>query len=230
LSALVTLESVGKVYEQAGRPLPVLEDVDLTLERGESLSIMGPSGCGKSTLLHLLGTLDEPSAGTITIDDRDPFSLTEPELAKFRNEMIGFVFQDHHLLPQYSVLENVMLPAHAFPISTDREPRARELLDRVGLADRLDHRPAALSGGERQRTALARALINAPPLLLCDEPTGNLDEDTAEAVAELLFELHDEAQTVMVVVTHSAELGAKCVRKARLRNRRLDEGGGETGS
>ena len=217
-SALLQINGIHKTYDHPVEPVSVLRGVDLFLSRGQSLSIMGPSGCGKSTLLHLIGTLDEPGMGSVSIDGRDPFSLSEPELARFRNQVIGFVFQDHHLLPQYSVMENVLLPTHAFPVETDTETRARKLLARVSLEHRLDHRPAELSGGERQRVAIARALINSPALMLCDEPTGNLDGKTADAVAELLFELHKEENNVLVMVTHSPDLAEKCDRSMRLRD------------
>ena len=161
-------------------------------------------------MLHLIGTLDKPSSGTIEINDKDPFTLPEPQLAKFRNQVIGFVFQDHHLLPQYSVLENVLIPTMAFKRNNgDAEERAKALLESVGLAHRLSHRPAELSGGECQRVAVARALINRPSLLLCDEPTGNLDRSTAETVASLLFELHEVEQNVLIVVTHSLDLAVR---------------------
>jgi lipoprotein-releasing system ATP-binding protein len=168
---------------------------------------MGPSGSGKSTLLHILGTLDRPTSGTVTLDGQDPFALPERELADFRNRTVGFVFQDHHLLPQCSVLENVLVPTLAGRDGrAGAEAWARELLDRVGLLGRLAHRPAELSGGERQRVALARALVRKPRLLLADEPTGNLDRRTAQTVGGLLLELHQAQGTMLVVVTHSAEL------------------------
>jgi lipoprotein-releasing system ATP-binding protein len=192
------------------------------MKRGQSLAITGPSGSGKSTLLHCLGTLTPPSSGTIQIDGRNPFELPEPELARFRNNIVGFVFQDHHLLPQYSVLENVLMPALAFPRQdVDAEGRARRLLSRVGLNHRLDHRPGSLSGGERQRVAVGRALMNSPSLLLCDEPTGNLDHATAETIAELLFELHREESTMMIVVTHSRELASRFEQCRELKEGRL---------
>jgi lipoprotein-releasing system ATP-binding protein len=199
---------VAKEYPTRSGPLTVLRDVNLSLNRGEALAIMGPSGSGKSTLLHLLGTLDRPSAGQITLENIDPFALPERELAAFRNQRIGFVFQDHHLLPQCSVLENVLVPSL---VSRETEPKesesyARQLLDRVGLASRLDHRPAELSGGERQRVAVARALVLKPVLLLADEPTGNLDRKNAQAVGELLIDLHRQENNILVVVTHSADL------------------------
>jgi lipoprotein-releasing system ATP-binding protein len=187
----------------------VLRGIDLELQRGEALAVMGPSGSGKSTLLHILGTLDRPTSGIVTLDGKDPFTLPEPELADFRNRHIGFVFQDHHLLPQCSVLENVLIPTLIDPGKDSRgiaESWAKELLDRVGLKDRLEHRPAELSGGERQRVAIARALVRKPVLVLADEPTGNLDRRTAHSVGELLLELHRQEQTILIVVTHSAEL------------------------
>ncbi len=170
---------------------------------------MGPSGSGKSTLLHILGALEPPTSGTVTLDGDNPFQLDERALAKFRNRKVGFVFQDHCLLPQCSVLENVLTPTLVSSSDNGSLDRARALLDQVGLAERLDHRPAELSGGEKQRVALARALINEPLLLLCDEPTGNLDHRSAEVVASLLLELHSRQQTILIVVTHSAELASK---------------------
>jgi lipoprotein-releasing system ATP-binding protein len=199
---------VSKDYPTRTGPLSVLRGVNLTLNRGDAVAITGPSGSGKSTLLHMLGTLDRPTAGMITLEDTDPFTLPEPDLAAFRNRRIGFIFQDHHLLPQCSVLENVLVPTL---VSRDTKPAdteayARQLLDRVGLAGRLDHRPAELSGGERQRVAVARALVLKPVLLLADEPTGNLDRKNAHAVGELLLELHRQENNILVVVTHSTDL------------------------
>jgi lipoprotein-releasing system ATP-binding protein len=196
-----------KDYPTRSGPLSVLRDVSFDLQRGAALAIMGPSGSGKSTLLHLVGTLDRPTSGTVQLDGKDPFSLADGELADFRNQQIGFVFQDHHLLPQCSVLENVLIPTlvnHAG--KADLVKRAAELLERVGLSNRVHHRPAELSGGERQRVAVARALILHPTLLLADEPTGNLDRRTAQSVGRLLLELHQQEQTILIVVTHSAEL------------------------
>jgi lipoprotein-releasing system ATP-binding protein len=177
---------------------------------------MGPSGSGKTTLLSILGTLEPPTSGTVTLDGRDPFRMGERELAAFRNRHIGFVFQDHCLLPQCSVLENVLIPATVAEGGGDHRGRARALLDKVGLGERLEHRPAELSGGERQRAALARGLILAPTLLLCDEPTGNLDRRSADAVAELLLDLHREQKTILVVVTHNLELAARLPRRLQL--------------
>lgn len=201
------VENVSKEYPTRSGPLAVLRGASLKLERGDAVAVMGPSGSGKSTLLHILGTLDRPTGGTVKLDGTDPFALSEPELAQFRNARIGFVFQDHHLLPQCSVLENVLIPTLVSKTaSAETEAYARQLLERVGLGGRLDHRPAELSGGERQRVAVARALVLKPTLLLADEPTGNLDRTNAHAVGELLMQLHKQESNVLVVVTHSAEL------------------------
>jgi lipoprotein-releasing system ATP-binding protein len=200
----------------------VLEDVSFTLEPGQSLCVMGPSGSGKSTLLNVLGGLEPPSAGTVSVFGREPFSLPEAELAAYRNREVGFVFQDHCLLPQLSVLENVLAPTFVAPRREGLEERARALLQRVGLEDRMEHRPAELSGGEKQRAALARALVLHPRLLLCDEPTGNLDSAAAETVAALLLELHRQEEAILVVVTHSAELAARFSDRRRLVGRKLE--------
>jgi lipoprotein-releasing system ATP-binding protein len=202
------VDHLGKDYPTRGGPLPVLRGVSLHLDCGDALAVMGPSGSGKSTLLHLLGTLDRPTRGTVRLNGQDPFALPEPALADFRNRHVGFVFQDHHLLPQCTVLENVLIPTlvnHSVK-PADVEKWAKELLERVGLTGRLDHRHAELSGGERQRVAVARALVLRPVLLLADEPTGNLDRATAKSVGELLLELHRAERTILVVVTHSPEL------------------------
>ena len=187
----------------------VLQNVSFSFTSGTSVAITGPSGSGKSTLLHIIGTLEEPSAGRVEINGTDPFKLSEPELARYRNAVIGFVFQDHYLLPQYSVLENVLVPTLAFKQDADATQRAHQLIQRVGLADRKSHRPGQLSGGERQRVAIARALINQPNILLCDEPTGNLDTATTETIANLLFELHSAEKNMLVVVTHNLALAAR---------------------
>lgn len=206
---MLEVANLFKDYPTPRGPLPVLSGISLKLSRGEAAAIMGPSGSGKSTLLHIIGALDTPSSGSVTLDGADPFELDEKALAAFRNEKVGFVFQDHCLLPQCSVLENVLTPTLVSRSRNDRTERARMLLDQVGLSERLDHRPAELSGGEKQRVSLARALINDPVLLLCDEPTGNLDRKAAEVVAALLLELHARQNTILVVVTHSLELASK---------------------
>ena len=196
----------------------VLRDVSFSFTAGISVAITGPSGSGKSTLLHVIGTLEKPSDGRVEINDTDPFTLSEPELARYRNTVMGFVFQDHHLLPQYSVLENVLVPTFAFKQGPDAPERAHELLKRVGLTHRLSHRPGELSGGERQRVAIARALINQPGILLCDEPTGNLDTDTSETIADLLFELHSVEQNILIVVTHNLTLASRFQQHLQLSN------------
>jgi len=210
------VDSLGKEFPTRSGPLVVLRDVSLALARGDAVAIMGPSGSGKSTLLNVLGTLEPPTRGGVAIGGADPFALPERDLARFRNEQIGFVFQDHHLLPQCSALENVLIPTLPSRREDDVVARARELLDRVGLADRMDHRPAELSGGQKQRVALARALINRPTLLLADEPTGNLDHKTADAVAALLSALHRDQATTLVVATHSPMLAERFDRRHEL--------------
>jgi lipoprotein-releasing system ATP-binding protein len=211
------VSNLRKEYPTRSEPLVVLRDVALTLDRGETLAIMGPSGSGKSTLLNIIGTLETPTQGTVTLDGQDPFTLPERHLASFRNRKIGFVFQEHHLLPQCSVLENVLIPTLVNPAANaDPDKRARELLQRVGLSERLDHRPAELSGGERQRVAVARALMNQPVLLLADEPTGNLDRRTAGDVGSLLLELGKQEQAILIVVTHSPELAGRFPRRMEL--------------
>jgi len=219
----LVVQNLGKVYTTRSGELAVLRDVNLTLDSGEALAVMGPSGSGKSTLLHILGTLDTPSSGTLSLDGVDPFKLKEAELAGFRNTRIGFVFQDHHLLPQLTVLENVLAPTFVTPgvQADDVAAEARKLLERVGLNARLDHRPAELSGGERQRVAIARSLILKPSLMLADEPTGNLDRANAAGIGELLLELHRERRTILVVVTHSAELAKLFPRTATTNDGRL---------
>lgn len=218
----LTVEHVSKQYPTRGEPLSVLRDVSLQLSAGENLAVLGPSGSGKSTLLYAIGTLDPPTHGTVTLCGQDPYQLSEPELARFRNRTIGFVFQDHHLLPQLTVLENVLIPtlAEGSPSPAQIE-RAHSLLERVGLKDRLHHRPSELSGGERGRVALARALVTGPRLVLADEPTGNLDHNTAMSVARLLLQLQQEEQAMLVVVTHSLELAGLLQRRCQLNEGQL---------
>jgi lipoprotein-releasing system ATP-binding protein len=215
-----------KDYPTRSGPLAVLRGINLDLNPGDALAVMGPSGSGKSTLLYILGTLEQATSGSVRLEDRDPFGLPERQLADFRNRHIGFVFQDHHLLPQCSVLENVLIPTLVAHDDRARvEAWARELLERVGLSGRLDHRPAELSGGERQRVAVARALIHRPVLLLADEPTGNLDRHTAQAVGQLLLDLHRQEQNILVVVTHSAELARLFPRQAEMLDGELQPAG-----
>lgn len=216
----LTLSQVSKQFPTRGEPLVVLRNVSLELSAGQNLAVLGPSGSGKSTLLHILGTLDQPTSGTVQLLGRNPFAFDEPELARFRNEHIGFVFQDHHLLPQLSVLENVLIPTVATGGATVAQvTRARDLIERVGLSGRLEHRPAELSGGERQRVAVARALIMNPVLLLADEPTGSLDRTNATAIGKLLIDLQRQENKMLVVVTHSLELARRLDRRLE-----LDEG------
>jgi lipoprotein-releasing system ATP-binding protein len=217
------VEHLDKEYPTRSGPLHVLTDVSLSLSPGDGLAVMGPSGSGKSTLLHVVGTLDNPTRGKVTLDGVDPFALSEAKLAAFRNRHVGFVFQDHHLLPQCTVLENVLIPTLVAEEGSREayEAEARRLLERVGLSQRLEHRPAELSGGERQRAAIARALIRKPKLLLADEPTGNLDRKTAHAVGELLSDLHRQEGTILVVVTHSTELASVFPRRAEMDDGRL---------
>jgi lipoprotein-releasing system ATP-binding protein len=218
---LLQITSLTKEYPTPRGPLPILSDVNLTFERGDAVAITGPSGSGKSTLLYIVGALETPTSGTVTLDQQNPFELSEPAIAAFRNQKIGFVFQDHCLLPQCSVLENVLTPTLVGGANGDYTGRAKKLLEQVGLSSRLDHRPAELSGGEKQRVAIARALIREPLLLLCDEPTGNLDRHSAENVSELLLDLHKQRQTILIVVTHSAELAAKFPARYELIERNL---------
>ena len=220
--ANLIVDEITKEFATRSEPLVVLRGCSFELSPGENLAILGPSGSGKSTLLQIVGTLDRPSSGRVVLGGQAPFELSEPRLAAFRNERIGFVFQDHHLLPQCSVLENVLIPTIAAGRSTAEDHnRAQMLLDRVGLAQRSDHRPAELSGGERQRAAIARALIRRPALVLADEPTGNLDRTTAATIGELLLELQSLEQTMLVVVTHSLELAGRFTRRVELDEGRL---------
>jgi len=206
-SVLLRISKIYKSFEHIHHTVSVLQDVSFEVVQCQSLVMTGPSGSGKSTLLHLIGALDKPSSGEIEINGISLLNLSALELAKFRNQTIGFVFQDHHLLPQYSVLENVLIPTMAFKnMSPNSQKRAIDLLEKIGLSDRISHRPAELSGGERQRVAIARALINQPSIILCDEPTGNLDHDTANTVTSLLFDLHQTEQNILVVVTHNQGL------------------------
>ncbi len=221
---MLEVSHLSKSYPTPRGALEILSDVSLSLKRGDAVSIMGPSGSGKSTLLYIVGALEPPTSGTVTLDGRNPFQLKEKALAAFRNKEVGFVFQDHCLLPQCSVLENVLTPTLVASRNGDHAARAHLLLEEVGLADRLTHRPAELSGGEKQRVALARALIRKPLLLLCDEPTGNLDHDSAERVASLLIELHRRQETILLVVTHSAELAARFPVRFKVADRQLIKG------
>lgn len=218
---MLQVSNVSKQYPTPRGPLQVLSEVTLALSPGEAAAITGPSGSGKSSLLYILGALEPPSSGVVTLGGRDPFALSPDALADFRNVEIGFVFQDHCLLPQCSVLENVLVPtlvatraatsvaAHGAAAGGDDKTRAVSLIEQVGLSDRIDHRPGELSGGEKQRVAIARALVRQPRLVLCDEPTGNLDQASASVVASLLLDLHRRQQNILIVVTHSDRLASR---------------------
>jgi lipoprotein-releasing system ATP-binding protein len=228
---LLEARGLVKRYRTGDRTIEVLRGVDLALDRAEMVAVVGASGAGKSTLLHILGTLDRPTEGEVRIDGEDVFRLREPDLAAFRNRRVGFVFQFHHLLPEFSALENV-----AMPLLIARRPRkgaleaAARVLAEVGLAERLSHKPGELSGGEQQRVALARALVVEPDLLLADEPTGNLDEATAEGVEALLVELNRRRGTTVVVVTHNARLAARLGRVLAMAHGRLVEAADAAGA
>ena len=220
----IELKGVSKIYEKGGREIRVLQDVDLRIEAGEAVSIVGPSGCGKSTLLHLLGTLDRPTSGTISYDGRSFRDVSKHELDAIRNEMVGFVFQFHHLLPEQTAMGNVAIPLLIRGQSKKQAyPRAVELLERVGLEERAEHRPGELSGGEQQRVAIARALVADPGLILADEPTGNLDPKTAAEVFESFMALNSSLGSTLVVVTHSLELAARFPRRLRVVDGHLEE-------
>jgi lipoprotein-releasing system ATP-binding protein len=220
----LVVDHLVKSYPTRSEPLEVLRDVSLSLDAGQNAVIVGPSGSGKSTLLHILGTLDEPTSGQVQLLGQDPFALDEPALAAFRNRHIGFVFQEHYLLPQLTVLENVLIPALANGTpNASTQQRAKDLLNRVGLTERLTHRPAELSGGERQRVAVARALLNQPALILADEPTGSLDRSNALAIGKLLLELHVLEKAMLIVVTHSAEIAALFERRFEIDLGRLQQ-------
>ena len=218
---MLKVSRVGKDFPTPRGPLQVLSEVTFQMAPGDSAAITGPSGSGKSSLLYILGGLEPPSSGTVTLEETRLFDLGASELAAFRNSKIGFVFQDHCLLPQCSVLENVLVPTLVSGGSDDFGRRARELIDQVGLRERMDHRPGELSGGEKQRVAIARALICQPRLLLCDEPTGNLDASSAGNVATLLARLHEKQRNILIVVTHSPALAEQFPARFELSGNRL---------
>ena len=219
---LIRAERIGKSYGDGERIVRVFAELDLVVCRRERVAIIGESGVGKSTLLHILGTLDRPSEGKVFLDGQDFFALPEPELASLRNREIGFIFQFHHLMPDFTALENVMMPILVAGASwADARKRATEMLHRVGLADRVTHRPGELSGGEQQRVAVARALVLRPRFVLADEPTGNLDPTTGENVLRLLLLLNQELGVTMVIVTHSEKLAAAMDRTLRLAGGKL---------
>jgi lipoprotein-releasing system ATP-binding protein len=218
----IRIEGLAKTYLMADRRLEVLQGIDLEIQRGEIVALTGPSGAGKSTFLHLLGTLDVPTRGRVRFDGQDVFERGEEDLASFRNRTIGFVFQSHHLLPEFTAVENAMMPGLIRREGRgDARRRAAEMLERVGLGDRLEHRPGELSGGEQQRVALARALCLSPRLLLADEPTGNLDPQTADGIHALLLDLNRSLGITAVVVTHNERLAQSLPRRLRLAGGRL---------
>lgn len=218
------VEGLTKSFEMGGRTVDVLRGIDLEVEVGERVAIVGQSGSGKSTFLHVVGTLDQPTGGRVFLHGADAFARADAELDTLRNRHIGFVFQFHHLLPDQDAVHNVMIPAL---ISGMRQPEARDrasaLLERVGLAERMDHRPGELSGGEQQRVALARALVQGPRLLLADEPTGNLDPDTAAEMLDLMLSLNEEQDTTLLIVTHSLALAGRFPRQLALESGRFSE-------
>jgi lipoprotein-releasing system ATP-binding protein len=220
----ITVSALSKSYHVGGRRLTVLKDLDLSVERGEMLAIVGASGVGKSTLLHVLGGLDAPDAGTLRIGDADLGGLSDQALVSFRNRNVGFVFQFHHLLPEFSALENAEMPTRIARMKpAEGRARADALLRTVGLGDRLEHTPSMLSGGEQQRVAIARALVMQPALLLADEPTGDLDEHTAESLHGLLREMHKNTGLTSVIATHNPRLAAACDRILRLEEGRVKD-------
>ena len=221
---MISVQNLSKSYQTPGETLQVLSDLNLTLAAGETASIIGPSGCGKSTLLNLLGALDRPTSGSIEIDGQDIATLSDDQASAFRNHSLGFIFQQHHLLPQLTVLENVLVPRLAgdwAEPAAATEQRARQLLESVGLSQRLNHLPWQLSGGEKLRTAVARALINQPKLILADEPTGSLDPASTDTIADLLLDLNRTQNVTLIVVTHNPDLARRMSHTFELRNGKL---------
>ncbi len=220
----IKVQNLSKSYYLHGREVPVLNNLDLELQSGKVVTLTGPSGVGKSTLLHVLGTLDQPSDGKVHFDGEDLFKRPSAEIAHFRNQKIGFVFQFHHLLPEFTALENVMMPALMMRLTNEEAvAKARVWLNRVGLGHRLEHKPGELSGGEQQRVALARSLVNDPSLLLADEPTGNLDEETGKGIHELIFSWSKETGGTAFIVTHNSKLAALAQIQMRLTSEGLDQ-------
>jgi len=220
---MISVEGLNKIYPHAGRELHVLKDITFNVDAGEMTAMMGPSGVGKSTLLHILGALDRPTSGSITYNGRDVFTMSNEMLAGFRNSTVGFVFQFHHLLPEFNTIENVMMPALIAGLPFDRaRTRAEKVLHDVGLGERLEHKPGELSGGEQQRVAIARALMPEPSIVLADEPTGNLDSETGDEVFALMRQLNRGGMT-FVIVTHNEGLAAQCGRIIHMKDGRIVE-------
>jgi lipoprotein-releasing system ATP-binding protein len=217
---LISAASVTKVYDSGPKKVTAVDGINLKIDKGETIAIVGPSGAGKSTLLHLLGGLDRPTSGSIRIDGEDIYSKRDAARSRVRSSKIGFVFQSYHLLPEFTALENVMMPA-LIRRDSDARVRAKTLLDSVGLADRMDHRPGELSGGESQRVAIARALVNDPAVLLCDEPTGNLDSKTSGAIYELLAGLRSDSSISVIIVTHYESISSRSDRTIRMKDGRI---------
>ncbi len=220
MSSIIRTEKLVKRYFLEGTYIEAITDINLNVKKGEMVALMGPSGSGKSTLLHILGGIDIPTEGKVFIKDQDIFSLSEKKLAKFRNVNIGFVFQFHYLLPEFTALENVMIPVQIYNKKGAKE-KAEKILTRLGLEDRLNHKPSQMSGGEQQRVAIARAIVNNPSVLLADEPTGNLDTHNTQIVMELLKELNKKNNVTMVIATHDEEVAKYCDRIIFLRDGRL---------
>ncbi|WP_297454857.1 ABC transporter ATP-binding protein [Persephonella sp.] len=222
MSSAIKTENLRKVYHLEGAEINALKGINLEIEDGEMVALMGPSGSGKSTLLHLLGGIDIPTGGKVFIKGKDIFHLPEKQLSRFRNENIGFVFQFHYLLPEFTALENVMLPAEIYK-KKEAEKKAKEILVRLGLEHRLEHRPSQMSGGEQQRVAIARAIINNPEILLADEPTGNLDSENSKIVMNILKEMNEKYSVTMVIATHDMEVAEYCSRIIKLKDGKLIE-------
>ncbi len=220
---MIKVKDVKKSFFNDGTEISVLKDISFEIESGEVVSIMGPSGIGKSTLLNIMGTLEQPDGGEICYNNQEPFKLNEKEIARFRNTHIGFVFQFHHLLPEFTALENVLIPTLIYgnKFTPENEQRATDILERVGLGSRIHHRPAALSGGERQRVAVARALINNPLVVLADEPSGNLDVQNSAMLIELLLELNEKYRTTFIIATHNPDIAARSHKLLLLDNGRI---------
>jgi lipoprotein-releasing system ATP-binding protein len=223
-SSILKLSNLSRAYKDRNKNLKIIDGLDLEVEKGDFVAVLGKSGSGKSTFLHLVGMLDEADGGTVIIDNKDVSVLSEDERDSLRNKFLGFVFQFHYLLPEFTALENVMLPG-LVDKNIDRkavEKRALELLEAVELGERAEHKPKELSGGEKQRVAIARALINSPKILLADEPTGNLDQETSEVIHRILKDINEKYKQTIVVVTHSQELASVCKRRLYLKKGKLE--------